>query len=84
MRNVIICPDCQREMKVDALGVSVLETMSAERLPYKLWAADMMVCPKCDKRIIARFGNAPIAEHWQFDFKSKLATASKIYFDHER
>ena len=70
-----VCVPCKIEMRVDEVGVAVLEmaTFSGRVGPYKLWIADMMKCPRCGHQAVTRFADFPIAEHYQPNFEQRLA-----------
>jgi|GEM_PF-4224985 len=66
----IICTDCGREFKNMRSGVWVKELFQKNKEVYRVWMADLLDCPKCDKEVVARFADKPIAEHWN---KEKMA-----------
>ena len=76
------CAKCQTYFVPMKNSVFVLETMDDGESPYKLWQADLLICPDCDHWLIAGFGFSPIAEHYQpnFDDMLKKAKASGYYF----
>jgi hypothetical protein len=55
---------CGRFLRVQQNSVTVEELTEAGD-PYRLWDADLWVCDDCGVELIAGFGRAPIAEHWQ-------------------
>jgi hypothetical protein len=76
--NAVICPACSVQMNVVELGVYVLETMGHPKAePYRLWRADLLQCGVCDVRIVARFASTAFAEHFDPDFKERLAEAEE-------
>ncbi len=48
--------------------IVVLETMDDQMVPYKLWCADLVQCPKCKHRLITGFGKNNFAEHYELNF----------------
>lgn len=62
------CVDCKTGYVPLKNDILVLETMDNRMQPYKLWAADLLQCPKCKHRLITGFGQGCIAEHYQDDF----------------
>jgi hypothetical protein len=40
---------------------------------YRLWSADLWICPDCGHKIISGFGKGPIAEHYQSNYDDVLA-----------
>lgn len=68
----LVCPDCQIEMRPKTLGVPV-ESMATFG-PYKLYAADLYVCPGCDKKVLTGFQNEPIAHHFEQDYNSIVSS----------
>lgn len=61
-RSNYICVLCEKEMVLQKAGVFVEEHMD-DGSPYKIWAADLRVCPKCGHRCLVGFGNQPLAHH---------------------
>lgn len=61
------------EMRPETNGVYVIEM--ADFGPYKVWLADLWVCPKCGHKTIAGFGLVAIAEHYQDGFAKTLEIA---------
>lgn len=41
--------------------------------PYKLWVGDLWKCPECEHEIVVGVIGGPVAEHYQPDFKEKVA-----------
>lgn len=68
----IICTDCGHEFKVLRAGVLVKELFEKNTEIYRIWTADILGCPICSKEVVARFGDKPIAEHWN---KEKMQDA---------
>lgn len=68
----IICTDCGREFKVIRTGILIKELFQKNTEAYQIWSADLLGCPICEKNVVARFADNPIAEHWN---KEKMADA---------
>jgi hypothetical protein len=81
----LVCVDCEIELKPQDNGIYVIETASFG--PYKIWSADVWVCPQCKHEVVAGFGNGPLAEHYQDKFAELLekikASKSRIIYDKE-
>ena len=54
-----ICTCCQTNFRVVKTGVTVYERLDSGVL-YKIWQADKMECPGCNKVIISRFVDNPL------------------------
>ena len=67
----ICCAGCRRTYVPLKNDIRVIETL-ADGSPYKLWCADLIECPGCHHRIVSGFGNRPIAEHFESDFKQRV------------
>lgn len=65
---MIICVNCNQKMGLTKMGVIVLEKFE-DGSPYKLWSADLFECPTCGHLIVSQFGDKPMAEHYEKDFK---------------
>jgi hypothetical protein len=74
-RNSRVCGSCGVEYAPNLNGVYVVEMMARGRrqVPYKVWIADRLECPHCGNLIIAGFGDAPIRQHFDEDFKEWYA-----------
>lgn len=83
----IICAKCQCQLKPKTDGVLLIETINGGD-PYKLWYADLWACPGCNVEIVAGFGYAPIANHFEADFDKSMARemerAPQVVFEYER
>ena len=64
----LACVDCRTWMLPLKNDIVVLETLEDGR-DYKLWSADLGICPKCKRRIIYGFGAACITEHYMEGFR---------------
>ena len=69
--GTVIC-QCGRFMEVAEIGVCVEELME-DGAPYRLWSADRFRCPECGTEVVTKFGNEPIAEHYQPGYASRRA-----------
>jgi hypothetical protein len=58
---------CGTFMRVSCNGVTVEETLE-DGAPYKLWRADLYVCPACKSSVVVGFAHKPIAEHFQSEY----------------
>ena len=58
MINKVVCVECGQEMKVKEVGVEVSEH-GGDSKPYKVWSADLLECPNCEKQVIAGFADRP-------------------------
>ena len=63
----ICCVDCKTYYAPYKNDIVVLETLEDMR-PYKLWCADLLICPDCKHRIISGFGQQAISEHYMPNF----------------
>lgn len=63
---------CGRFMCPKKNSVTV-EELDGQQRPYKLWDADLWICPECEIEVITGFGAGPIAEHWQPDYAVQRA-----------
>lgn len=54
-----ICTDCKTNFRKTKTGVTVFERLDSG-MPYKIWQADKMECPGCNKVIISRFADNPV------------------------
>lgn len=68
----IVCPKCQLQMRPKTTGVAV-EEMN-EQGSYKLYSADLLVCPHCQFEVLAGFPDKPIAEHFHPAYHSILTS----------
>lgn len=66
----IICQLCEVRYRTSEQGIYVIEYMGKwqNAKPYKIWHADLMGCPVCEKKVISGFGHNPIAEHYEPHF----------------
>lgn len=85
-----VCVPCQRFFRPKHTGVHFIEGMPVDDAqpgtaepekwsPYKLWAGDRWACESCGAEIIVGVPHYPIAEHWQPDFRSKVALLGADY-----
>ena len=68
------CYPCRRKMKVDQTGIEILE-MTEKGEPYKLWSADVLICPVCGQTIVTRLGNEPKSQQGQKGFAQEVKMA---------
>ena len=61
------CVKCKTYLAPLKNDIVVLETFEDHR-PYKLWCADLFICPGCKYRLISGFGQEAISEHYMPDF----------------
>lgn len=73
----VLC-GCGRFMRVKQNSVTVEEQLE-NGAPYKLWDADLFVCDDCGAMVIAGFGKAPMAEHYQPDYLAQRDRLAPIY-----
>lgn len=76
-----ICVECEVEFIPEKNGVYVAEMFQKNEKIYRLWQADMLKCPACDKKIIFGFGNRPIAEHFEGQgelFESPISIEQRV------
>lgn len=69
---------CGRFMRVKRNSVTVEELLE-DGSPYKLWNADLFECPECGVEVIAGFGRAPIAEHYQPTYADTRTRLGPVY-----
>ena len=69
---------CGRFMRCAKNSVTVEELVD-DGSGYKLWDADLWECPDCGHQIIAGFGKAPLAYHWQPTYAEQRARLAPIY-----
>lgn len=53
--NRVICADCRLELELETMGVFVVQTRTADEIPYKLWKADGLTCQGCGYGVLANF-----------------------------
>ena len=68
------CYPCRRKMRVDTVGIEVLE-MTETGEPYKLWSADVLICPVCGQTVVTRFAEKPASQQGQEGFEKQLKEA---------
>lgn len=57
--NKPICVKCELAFEVERMGVYVKEIYNMGI--YKVWAADLLKCPKCGFEVIGAWGDNPLA-----------------------
>lgn len=83
----LLCPKCRVEYRSFTSGVNVIEMFNDPPEPYKIWLADLWVCPGCGGSIVSGFAFNPVAEHFQDHFKMDLEKAranAYCYEDYEK
>ena len=73
----VLC-GCGRFMQVKKNSVTVEELLD-DGCPYKLWDADLFICPECEVEIIAGFAREPLVEHWQPTYDLLRKRLAPIY-----
>lgn len=66
------CVKCQTYLIALKNEVHVLETFEDGISPYKLWMADLFICPDCNFRMIGGFGRHNYDEHYTATFSENL------------
>lgn len=82
-----ICVPCQRFFRPKKNGFSFIEGMPVGNAraepgtsdpdswkPYKLWMGDLWECHGCGTNIVVGVAGSPLAEHYQTDFTSHVAS----------
>ena len=75
-----VCVNCNCFFQKIKMGVNVEETFSTNGCdlePYKIWHADLYACPKCGFEVVTDYGNCPIMEHFEDDFKKQYEGLEK-------
>ena len=87
----MICAKDQTELRPKKNGVYLVETFQPDRKPYRIWSADLWICPECGSEIISGFsgqGLTPIAEHFEENFmeifQQAINSKQPMYYSHER
>ncbi|MCW3991209.1 MAG: hypothetical protein NWE79_00740 [Candidatus Bathyarchaeota archaeon] len=73
-RTMEACFDCLVRLKVHKVGVRVIE-LDGEGAPYKLWHADVMECPSCGRKLVARFAEYPAVQQGEPGFNERVEKA---------
>jgi hypothetical protein len=66
-----VCVGCKIEFR--CLKNDIVAEQLADFGSYRLWSADLWICPDCGHKIISGFGKGPIAEHYQSNYDDVLA-----------
>lgn len=80
----ITCTKCCVSMKIQKVGVFVVDYFLKPPQPYRIWKADLYRCSGCECETAAVSPSTrPYAEHFQPDFTAKLekAKASGMVID---
>jgi hypothetical protein len=82
----MICSQCEVELKPFKNGVSVIETEGNPPKPFRIYEADMWVCPMCGIKIVTGFGQ-PVSRSyettWYRDLQAALSNGTIIYSHQE-
>lgn len=70
-KSNVVCPQCQKEMMCERVGVIVEEHREGGQ-PYKIWSADLYKCYECQKEIITAFSDRPLAQHFEEEEYERL------------
>lgn len=73
----MLCTECGQELKCLRAGVLVKELFRKNREVYRIWSADLLECPECDLRVVARFADKPLADHFDPCDKTPMAVVLK-------
>jgi len=73
----VLCTECGRDLKCLRVGVLVKELFQKNREVYRIWSADLLECPECDLKVVARFAEKPIADHFDPCDKTPMADVLK-------
>jgi DNA-directed RNA polymerase subunit RPC12/RpoP len=65
-----VCADCKIEFR--CLKNDIVAEQLADFGSYRLWAADLWICPDCGHKIIVGFGKEPIAERHEASYDDRL------------
>jgi DNA-directed RNA polymerase subunit RPC12/RpoP len=71
----IICAKCNKKMVNIKSGAKVIEC-TEDGMPYKIFNADVMECPKCQFRV-CNTAIQPFTEHWIDNFARHLQQAKE-------
>lgn len=72
-----ICVKCKKEYRPKKNGVFV--ELMADFGSYEIFHADLVECPKCGHQIITGFGQGPVGNHLEEDYKELLGKIGKTY-----
>lgn len=53
-------------------GVGLLDMFMQDKLPYKLWDADLWACRKCGTEIVIGFSDVPVSRHEDETMQSEI------------
>jgi len=82
----MVCAKCECELKPKSNDVRVVEYFLKPPKPYKIWCADLWVCPKCGVEIVSGFGFKSLSEHYETTFQDTLSDSisnHKVINDYE-
>lgn len=63
----IICANCQTQFRIKKNGVLAVDMFDRPERPYEAYTGDLWECPGCGARIVAGFGELPVAAHYNAD-----------------
>lgn len=69
--SVLVCVNCEKEMKVKTNNF-VVEEMAGEN-SIRLKCGDLWECPSCGVKIVSGISPLPFAENYQSDYAKKVA-----------
>lgn len=78
MSAALACVKCAKFLRRKKNGVVVeegrpLDHDSQTWGPYKLWMADLFVCPGCGTEVVSGFAQQNFAEHFEPDYNAQRA-----------
>lgn len=71
----MVCVECELQYRTSRVGVPVIELFGNPPKPYKLWSADVWVCPGCNHEVVGGWSSPH--EHFQDGFEQLLDKAHK-------
>lgn len=75
-----VCLECKVEMKPEATGLEVVETLEDGVTPYKIWNCDVKRCPRCGWSVYTGFGVGPTSQQGQDGFVAKAVAIPRKYW----
>lgn len=73
--SCVACSRCGLFMKSIKTG-QIVEELDSRGDAYKVWSCDEFACDGCGARVVMRFGNGPIAEHYQSEYAAARSRAA--------
>lgn len=82
------CTHCKVDMKVQMIGVLLIETYTPSQLPYKMYQADVLECPICGHEFVftdarPRHLTQETPDQIKQAISSFQETGKKVYVSHE-